>query len=516
MRGRALGAWAILGGLTLLGLSPARPVEAFDSPQAPRATPLPEPSLPAPEPAAPGEPADPQADHILEDAVGPAPDAPTITLAEAVATALQGNYTLLQAADAVSSSHYRYSASLAQFYPKVTPSYERRSGNDSAAALEASQLLPWTGGSLTARGNLRSIPDVATPLSRSSALSFNLRQPLLRGFGPNASLYDLRNSRRDQEGRERSLHLERQRVAVDVTRAFYQVLEQRTLLAVARQSLARTSTLLKASDARLEVGLVSKLDVFRAELQASQAQESMVRAESSLQDALERFRFLLGRQPAEPLEPAAVALSADLPPAAPQPLAELIESAKRSRVDLEEARSQVDDARRTASLSRQNLLPQLDLNLGYTHEGWGPSFSSAWNTADHRVNVFLSASYPLERSGDLANKALSEIVLSSSQRSLRQRELEIETEVRAAVRELDQIRKSVELQKKGVEVAQQQLRLATLRYQRGLASNFDVVDAESALVLARSTLVGLLARFQVARVELLRVTGTLDVDKEFK
>src|SRR6185295_14586547 len=114
------------------------------------------------------------------------------------------------------------------------------------------------------------------------------------------------------------------------------------------QSLKRGQSLLKASDARLQVGLVSKLDVFRAELQASQAQESMVRAESSLQDALERFRFLLGRQPAEALEPAAVALSADLPPAAPQPLVELIEAAKRTRVDLEEARSQVDDARRTA------------------------------------------------------------------------------------------------------------------------------------------------------------------------
>jgi outer membrane protein TolC len=93
--------------------------------------------------------------------------------------------------------------------------------------------------------------------------------------------------------------------------------------------------------------------------------------------------------------------------------------------------------------------------------------------------------------------------------------MEIESQVRAAVRELDRMRKSVELQKQGVDVARQQLRLATLRYQRGLTSNFDVVDAESSLVLARSALVGLLARYQVARVELLRVTGTLDVEREF-
>jgi len=508
----------ILGGLALLALPPARPAEPSDKPPSPPPAVLPEPVLPEPVlPDAQAAAADETAgaDGILDDAVRPAPGAPTLSLAEAVATALQNNYAMLQVSDALSSSRYRYSAAMAQFYPKVTPSYQR-SADDSRAALEARQQVPWTGGSVSANAFYRSVPDVAGPLSRNSVMAFVVSQPLLRGFGPNASLYDLRNSRRTREGRERVYVLERQRLAVDVTRSFYEVLEQRTLLAVARQSLARTTSLLKASEARLQVGLVSKLDVYRAELQASQAEESMVRAESALQNALERFRFLLGREPAEPLEPAAVALSPDLPATLPQPLEVLIESARHARVDLDEARDQVEDARRTASLSKQNLLPQLDLNLGYTHEGWGSSFSSAWNRADHRFNVFFSASYPFERSSDLANKSISDIELAASQRSLRQRELQIETDVRAAARELDQIRKSVELQRKGVEVAQQQLRLATLRYQRGLASNFDVVDAESALVLARSTLVGLLSRYQVQRVELLRVTGTLDVEAEFR
>ena len=87
--------------------------------------------------------------------------------------------------------------------------------------------------------------------------------------------------------------------------------------------------------------------------------------------------------------------------------------------------------------------------------------------------------------------------------------------MRSAVREIVRIRKSVQLQKQAVEVAAQQRRLATLRYERGLASNFDVVDAEGSLVLARSALVGLLASYKVALVELKRVTGTLDVATEF-
>jgi outer membrane protein TolC len=216
------------------------------------------------------------------------------------------------------------------------------------------------------------------------------------------------------------------------------------------------------------------------------------------------------------LEPAAVALPLDLPEALPEPLPVLVQRALSTRLDLEEARDQVDDARRGASLAKQNLLPQLDLNLGFIKEGFGTSFSSAWNAGDQRFNVFFSASYPIERSADLVSKALADVALSGVSRQLRQHALEVESQVRSAVRELDQVRKSVALQKQGVDVAQQQLRLATLRYQRGLASNFDVVDAESSLVLARSALVGLLTRYHIARVELRRVTGELDVATEFK
>jgi outer membrane protein TolC len=259
--------------------------------------------------------------------------------------------------------------------------------------------------------------------------------------------------------------------------------------------------------------LVSKLDVYRAELQASQAQESMVRAETSLEAELERFRTLLGLSPGDPLQPEPVAVPEDVTDEV-EPLEVLTQRALENRLDLIEAREEVGDARRTASLARQNLLPQLDLNVGVSQFGTGTSYSSAINTADRRVNVFLSTSYSLERSSEAASAAVAQLDVTSRERSFRQRQLDVEAEVRSSVRELQRIRKSIELQKKGVEVAEQQRRLATLRYQRGLASNFDVVDAEGSLVLARSALVGLVTSYQVAKVDLMRVTGTLRLTPE--
>jgi len=120
----------------------------------------------------------------------------------------------------------------------------------------------------------------------------------------------------------------------------------------------------------------------------------------------------------------------------------------------------------------------------------------------------------VQQSAERASRAVANIQVGSRERAVERQSLEIEEEVRSAARELDRIRKSVELQRQAVEVTVQQRRLAVLRYERGLASNFDVVDAESSLVLARSALVGLLASHAVARLELKRAMGTLDVDTE--
>jgi outer membrane protein TolC len=198
-----------------------------------------------------------------------------------------------------------------------------------------------------------------------------------------------------------------------------------------------------------------------------------------------------------------------------EPLEALVGRARAGRLEVLEARDLVDDARRALALARQNLLPQLDATLSVTRIGGGPSFGDAWRGGDTRATLGFTTSYPLERSADRAGRALAELDLEARERALRQRELDVEAEVRAAVRELGRIRKSIDLQRQAVEVAAQQRRLATLRYERGLASNFDVVDAEGSLVLARSALVSLLASYAVAEVELKRATGELDLDAEF-
>jgi outer membrane protein TolC len=440
--------------------------------------------------------------------VGPTPGAPTIGLEAAIARALQANFTLLNSEDAVTGAKIRESATRALWNPRLTPAY-LVNPDDTSILLNASQRLPWSGGSVAAIATLRSSDLTVPELSHTGDLRVVMTQPLLKGFGPNAAYFDVRNSERSRLGQVRQLELVRQRLAVQVTAAFYAVIAQRELVGVSRQSLKRGESLRTASEARLKVGLVSKLDVFRADLQAAQTEEALVRSEAALQTALEQFRALLGLPPADPVEPEAVALP-EVVDQSVEPIEVLLVRAREHRLELREAQDQVEDARRAASLAKQNLLPQLDVNLGFVRSGFGPTYRTAFDASQNKFEVYFNTTYPVDNSSARANKAVADLDVVARERTVRQRDLEVEAEVRSAARELERIQKSVELQKKGVAVAAQQLRLSTMRYERGLASNFDVVDAEGSLVLARSALVGLLTSYQVARADLLRVTGTLD------
>lgn len=437
-----------------------------------------------------------------------------LSLGEAVRLALVNNLNLLSTVDVVQGAQISEHVAESRFNFKVTPSYARGIGEQSVIdqrfGLEVSKLLPL--GTLVT-GSYRS-DSASNQLGNfnNSIVGFGVTQPLLRGFGTKTTKFDLENSRRGLQGAERNLELSRQRLVVDVVASYYDIVRQQGLLDVAEGSLVRNRELLRASEARLLVGLASKLDVFRAELQLSQAEESLILRQEALELAFDRFKFNLGLDPwervsLEVVEPEYQPVSVDVDA--------LTELALRNRIEVREEHDRIDDARRSQAVSKQNLLPQLDLNMRYEQRGIGDSLYNSFNFQDSAFNVFLTTSYALDRTSERASFARSQIDVDARRRSLKLTEYSVANEVRAAARNVVRVGKSIVLQEKNIDFAEKQMRLATLRYQRGLASNFDIIDAENNLIRARSNYVSLVTDYHVAQIQLKRVSGTLDIDKEF-
>jgi len=437
-----------------------------------------------------------------------------LTLEDAVHMALLNNLNLLSTIDVVQGTQISEQVAESRFNFKVTPSYARGIGDqtfvDQRFGLEVSQLMSF---GTTVSGSYRGDASNNTlGAFNNSSLSVGVSQPLLRGFGRRSTEFELENSKRSVQGAERNLDLARQRLAVDVVASYFNIVRQQALVDVAQSSLERNEELLRASEARLEVGLASKLDVFRAELQLTQAEDALILRGEALELAYDGFKFNLGLGPLEQIaielvEPEYQPVEADVQ--------ELTRVALERRIEVKEERDRIQDSRRTQAVSKQNLLPQLDLNMTYQKRGIGDTLFSSFNFQDSAFNVFFSTSYALDRTSENASFALSQINVNARQRSLRLVEYNVVNEVRAAARNVERVGKSILLQERNIDFAEKQLRLATLRYQRGLASNFDIIDAENNLIQARSNYVSLVTDHHVAQMQLKRVTGTLDLDSEF-
>src|SRR5262249_30029154 len=137
------------------------------------------------------------------------------------------------------------------------------------------------------------------------------------------------------------------------------VVAQEALVDVARKSLDRSRKLREASEAKLDAGLVSQLDVFRAQQLVSQAEIQMFDAEAAVEDARDQLRFLIGRDADAQFD-----VQPDIPRTVdPISADEAVATSLERRLDLRSAVVAATEAERSTSYARNQLLPQVDVNL---------------------------------------------------------------------------------------------------------------------------------------------------------
>ncbi len=462
-------------------------------------------------PTAPSvEAAAPPAEVTLPAETSPSPDPPppTLTLGQAVAQALEHNDQLLAARDGVVRAQLGLRLARSAFHPKVVPnilgSFGQTDVSNQTYRVDVVQKLT-TGTELRASvGTSSAENQIGTYYNADTTLEVS--QPLLRGFGRTVARRGLTSAEVQIADANRQRTLAERQVVLQVASAYYQLVAQTQLAAVAEKGLARARRLVEASTAKMEIGKVSQLDVYRAQQLAAQSEAQLLDARGAVDDAREQLCFLMGRAPET-----AFAVAGEIPGESETlDPATAVEVALSHRPELESAQAAVSEAERTASYARNQLLPQLDLNLALTRRQTADSFASSFGFNDFRFATFFAISMP----PDLTAQSI-QLQTAALDRSLRQRELatlkrRIADETRHALRQQARLEKSLELADASVDFAQKEVEVADLRYQRGLSNNLDVVTAENGLLLAQSRRLQALAALAVGRLTLHATLGILD------
>jgi outer membrane protein TolC len=439
---------------------------------------------------------------------------PVLTLPQAIAEALAGNNRVVDQAAVAESADLGVQLARNVFQPKLVPNIQGSFGQTDVSnqtyRLDLTQRFsPGTELRAGIGASTAQIPAAAGEGDLrfyNADTTFTLSQPLLKGFGPAVTRRAVvgAEARREEAARQRAL-LEQQ-VAVEVAAAYYRLVSQQALIAVAEKSRDRAERLLEAARAKLEAGIVSQLDVLRATQLFSQAQLQVLDAQGAAEDARDFLSFLVGRPSG-----GAFTVSAEIPKVVdPISAEDAVALALERRLDLENAVSAASDADRMVDYSRNQLLPQLDVSLALTRRQTAPGFLESFGTDNFRAATFFTVAMPVDRTPqqiDFQNALLD--------RARRQRDLDtlrrrIGDDVRRAVRNRDRQVRTLDAAEASVLISQQEVEVAQLRSERGLSDNLDVVTAEANLLAAESRRLSALAELAIGRLSLRATLGVLD------
>jgi outer membrane protein len=455
-----------------------------------------------------------------QDAVRTSNATPPLGLREAIAESLAASPRLRPVSEQLESATIQQALAASRFGLKVTP--QVTTGRDPYALTQrtlgvaVSRQLP-VGTQLQVTANTYEYGTSPNDV-RDAGYGFTVTQPMLRGFGP-ATTAELVSARRAVDGSTRSLEDARQQLVVTTTAAYLNALRQERLVEASERALERATKLNAMSEARARVGLATQLDVLRADLLASQAESALTDQRAARADALDELKLLLGRAPESSLELsledltedglAAAGLAPDLGDVPAGGAGDFVAVALGARLDVQEAHARIRDALLGVSVAKWNLFPQVDLTVGYTRRGLGMQSSPVFSELLTGWRYGVSTTYALDRSQENAGYASAQIGLRSAQQAALELQSRAEVEVRRAYRAWLRAAQTIAIQEKAMNLAQQQLQIAQLRYERGLAGNFDVVDAEAGVLQSQSALIGAQVERAMAGLTLKRATGTL-------
>ena len=447
-------------------------------------------------------------------AQGSAAPSPALSLAAAVNEALVKNERVVNQSDAIAQADLGLRLARNTFRPKVTPNIFGSLGRDDISSqtyrVDVSQKLV-TGTELRASvGTVSQIipsPLEGDVLFYNADTTFTVSQPLLRGFGRSVARRGLSAAELRREDAARLQSLSEQQVAVDVAAAYYRVVSQQAFVDVARQSLGRARRLRDASEAKLDAGLVSQLDVLRSQQLVSQAEMQLFDSQSAVEDARDQLTFLMGRDKTEPFTVEAIVPRPGLDPI---DVTSATAIALANRLDLKSRIAASDDAENQIRFSRNQLLPQVDVNFALTRRETAPGFRESFGLDGYKFATFFTIAMPVDRTTQQVEYQSAMIDRERRRREAETLERQIVDKVKQIVRERERLIRNVAAAENGVDLSRREVDVAQLRYENGLSNNLDVVTAEAGLLQAESRRIQALADSAVAGLRLRAVLGVFN------
>lgn len=294
-----------------------------------------------------------------------------------------------------------------------------------------------------------------------------------------------------------------QTVFLAAVRAFYQTQATQAALDATRESERAARQSFTAAEARYLAGSATPADKLQAQTAYSQATLNRITAEGNLKKAQGALANIIGLEANRSLL-LATANTAPIPANFQHDVDNLIEQAKQHRPDLIAAEAQMKAAQASADAARAAKMPSISLNTSTTRSS-SAGISSRSSSLGISMSVPLFAGY-----GPTYRVRAAEAQVEAQQAQLQRQSLQVALDVWNAYQDLLTTTQSLRTTADLLQSAEQSERVALGRYQAGVGSMLDVLNAQSTLASARQQRIQSTLDWNVNRAALAQAMGTLD------
>ena len=390
-----------------------------------------------------------------------------------------------------------------------------RRRNRFGGRVEAAQRLGWQDTNSTfflpnQQGTTRLSLSYTHPLMRGTGLAYNTALTVLAQIDTNVAT--------DEFHRQLQSHL------LEVTRAYWGLSLERSVLVQKRASLARAEEIARRLYLRREIDAVAS-QIARADAAVAARRADLVRSEAAVRNAEGRVRALVN----DPSLGAGVGADIELIPVdvpseqlIPVSVPAAVEVAIQNRPEIAQSMRQIKAACVRCDMSENELLPVLNLvTEGYVSglRGEGDvaqSFGDQFSEGRPSYSVGLQFEMPLGNRAARARHARRRMELRQLRNQYRTTLETLSLEVEVAARELDTAGREMDAKRVAKSAAEVQLDYVTQRWvhlpgEGGTASLVleSLLDAQDRLAEAEVGLLTSRITYNLAMMELKRATGEL-------
>ncbi len=271
----------------------------------------------------------------------------------------------------------------------------------------------------------------------------------------------------------------REEIAFQAFKAYLGLLKAKAYLDMVKKSLEEAEEVYRVAKVRVKNGLAVSSDELRAFVYLKERQSALIKAENDLKIAKKALGVILSEE--KDYDVLEETLKEDNLPI----LDDLIKEAMKNRKDLMSNKYNIEALKHLVEIEKSKYYPKVYLALSYLNDG--RSFPMQGDGSGYVAGINLRWDIFDKTRNDGKDKALSEA--HRLKEIVNQMEKEIIFRVKESYYRVEETKKRFELAQEALKEAEETYRLIKLRYQNDLAKILELIDAETALNIARNSII---------------------------